>query len=68
MYHHLWSNGPKEVLEMADYTFDGHFGKPIPSYPPRTVLADYIKGRVNKSELLKTTRFNCTVIGLRYNP
>src|SRR5690625_3242843 len=35
MYKYLWSNGPKECLEFADYTFDEHFGKPLSSYPPR---------------------------------
>jgi trimethylamine monooxygenase len=42
MYRYLWSNGPKEVLEFADYTFDHHFKQPIPSFPPREVLYDYI--------------------------
>ena len=45
MYRYLWSNGPKEVLEFADYTFDHHFKQPIPSFPPREVLYDYIVGR-----------------------
>ena len=45
MYRYLWSNGPKECLEFADYTFDEHFGKAIPSFPPREVLYDYILGR-----------------------
>ena len=49
MYRYLWSNGPKECLEFADYTFEEHFGKPIGSYPPRAVLWDYIKGRVEKA-------------------
>ena len=44
MYRHLWSNGPKECLEFADYTFEEHFGFPIPSFPPREVLFDYITG------------------------
>ena len=35
MYRYLWSNGPKECLEFADYTFEDHFDKPIPSFPPR---------------------------------
>ena len=48
MYRYLWSNGPKECLEFADYTFEEHFGKPIASYPPRAVLWDYIKGRVEE--------------------
>ena len=42
MYRYLWSNGPKECLEFADYSFDEHFGHPIPSFPPREVLYDYI--------------------------
>jgi len=48
MYRHLWSNGPKECLEFPDYTFMDHFKKPIPSFPPRAVLQDYILGKANK--------------------
>ena len=40
MYRYLWSNGPKECLEFGDYSFDEHFGKAIPSFPPREVLRD----------------------------
>lgn len=61
MYRYLWSNGPKECLEFADYTFEEHFGKPIASYPPREVLWDYIKGRVEKADVRKYIRFNCPV-------
>jgi trimethylamine monooxygenase len=32
MYRYLWSNGPKEGLEFADYSFEEHFGKQIASY------------------------------------
>lgn len=53
MYRHLWSNGPKECLEFADYTFEEHFKKPIPSFPPREVLHDYIMGRVKRSGVEK---------------
>ena len=53
MYRYLWSNGPKECLEFADYSFDEHFGKPIPSFPPREVLYNYIVGRVSKGNLKK---------------
>ncbi len=49
MYRYLWSNGPKEGLEFADYSFEEHFGKQIASYPPREVLFDYIQGRVKKA-------------------
>ena len=44
MYKHLWSNGPKECLEYPDYTFDDHYGKAIPAFPPRLVLRDYMEG------------------------
>lgn len=57
MYRYLWSNGPKECLEFADYTFDEHFGKPIASFPPREVLADYIKGRVEKAGVRDWCKF-----------
>ena len=29
MYRYLWSNGPKECLEFADYYFEEHFDYPI---------------------------------------
>jgi trimethylamine monooxygenase len=61
MYRYLWSNGPKECLELADYSFEEHFGRPIPSYPPRAVLRDYIMGRVAKSNMRQYVRFNTAV-------
>lgn len=61
MYRNLWSNGPKEVLEFADYSFDKHFGKPISSYPPREVLWDYINGRLRDSDVKKHVRFATVV-------
>ena len=61
MYRYLWSNGPKECLEFADYSFEEHFGKPIASYPPRAVLWDYIKGRVEKARVRKWVRFSTPV-------
>jgi trimethylamine monooxygenase len=61
MYRYLWSNGPKEVLEFADYTFEEHFGKPIPSFPPREVLYHYITGRAEKDELRRFIQFNTAV-------
>jgi len=57
MYRYLWSNGPKEGLEFADYTFDEHFGRPIASYPPRAVLFDYIKGRVERAGVRDWIKF-----------
>ena len=67
MYRYLWSNGPKECLEFADYTFEEHFGRPIGSYPPRAVLWDYIKGRVEKSGVRKWVRFNSPVRMVTYS-
>ncbi len=66
MYRYLWSNGPKECLEFADYSFDEHFGQPIPSFPPREVLYDYIIGRANKGNLRKYIKFNTTVTNVTY--
>lgn len=67
MYRYLWSNGPKEGLEFADYTFEEHFGKPIASYPPRAVLFDYIEGRVKKAGVRNKIRFNTNVRDVRYD-
>lgn len=67
MYRYLWSNGPKECLEFADYTFEEHFGKPIASYPPREVLWDYIKGRVEKSNVRDWCRFRTAVRKVEYS-
>jgi len=67
MYRFLWSNGPKECLEFADYGFEEHFGRPIPSYPPRAVLHDYIKGRLAKSGVREKIRFHSAVRGVRYD-
>ncbi len=61
MYRYLWSNGPKECLEFIDYSFEDHFGRPIGSFPPRPVLADYIKGRAEKSNIRELVRFNTSV-------
>lgn len=61
MYRNLWSNGPKEALEFADYTFDEHFGRPISSYPPRPVLWDYIAGRLAKTQVRDLIRFQTAV-------
>ena len=61
MYRYLWSNGPKEGLEFADYSFEEHFGKQIASYPPRAVLFDYIEGRVKKADVRDWIRFETAV-------
>ncbi len=67
MYRYLWSNGPKECLEFADYGFEEHFDHPIASYPPREVLWDYIKGRVEKAGVRDKIRFNTIVRDVRFD-
>ena len=67
MYRYLWSNGPKEGLEFADYSFEEHFGRPIASYPPRAVLFDYIEGRVKKADVRNQIRFSTTVRNVSFN-
>lgn len=67
MYRYLWSNGPKEGLEFADYSFEEHFGKQIASYPPRAVLFDYIEGRVQKAGVRDWIRFSTAVRWVDYD-
>lgn len=66
MYRYLWSNGPKECLEFADYTFLEHFKQPIPSYPPREVVHDYIKGRIEKANVMDWVQLNTVVHDVKY--
>jgi len=67
MYRYLWSNGPKECLEFPFYTFEKHFGKPIPSFPPREVLYDYLKGRWSQEDIRKYVKFSTVVRDVEYN-
>ena len=67
MYRYLWSNGPKECLEFADYSFDEHFKKSIPSFPPREVLQNYILGRAKNSDIKKYIKFNTLVTNVEAN-
>lgn len=66
-YRYLWSNGPKECLEMADYTFADHFGGAIPSFPPRAVLESYIKGRAAKEDLNRYIKCSTVVSSVDYD-
>jgi trimethylamine monooxygenase len=67
MYRYLWSNGPKEGLEFAYYSFEEHFGKQIASFPPRAVLFDYIQGRVVKANVRDWIRFRTPVRFVRHD-
>ena len=45
MYDGMWINGPKELFEFGDYTFDEHYaGTAMPSYLTRTQVLHYIHG------------------------
>ncbi|XP_060586115.1 trimethylamine monooxygenase-like [Ruditapes philippinarum] len=64
MYTNLFTNGAKEFHEYPDYTFEDHFKKAIPSFPPRTVIRDYFEGRwtqKGKANLKKYIKFNNVV-------
>lgn len=61
MYEHLWSNAPKEALEIQHYTFNDHFGQALPGYPPRPVILDYIMGRAQKYNVFEWVTFNTLV-------
>merc|ERR1712193_368196 len=67
MYRYLWSNGPKEALELPDYTFEDHYGRAIPSFPPREVLFDYLQGRWKKMDLKKHINFKTVVRMVTFN-
>ena len=54
-------------MEFADYTFDQHFKQPIPSFPPREVLYDYITGRAKDGDLKKYIQFNTAVRHVAYD-
>ena len=67
MYKHLCSNGPKEALEFPDYSFEEHFGKCIPSFPPRPVLLDYIKAYFTKFQIENWIRFSTVVRDVKFD-
>ena len=68
MYRYLWSNAPKEALEFPDYQFEQHFGKQIPSFPPREVLLNYLQGRWKVYNLRRFIKFRHVVREVKYNP
>jgi len=67
MYRYLWTNAPKECLELPHYTFQDHFGKPMSSYPPREVLYEYLTGRWKKENARKWIKFNTVVRDVVYD-
>ena len=67
MLRYLWSNGPKECLELPHYTFEEHYKQPIPSFPPREVLFDYLQGRWKKEDVKRFINFSSIVKDVVYN-
>ena len=57
----------RNALEFADYTFDHHFKQPIPSFPPREVLYDYITGRAKDAGVRPWIQFNTAVRHVTYD-
>jgi cation diffusion facilitator CzcD-associated flavoprotein CzcO len=69
MYEALWTNGSKENIEFYDYTFDEHFGRPLPVYMPRQPILEYMIGRVTKhcpDFFEKYIQFNTSVVSVRF--
>jgi len=69
MYESLWTNGHKEPMEFFDYTFDEHFGRPMPVYMCRQHMLNYMLCRVTSKEDIfkKYVRFNATVTSVSYD-
>jgi trimethylamine monooxygenase len=67
MYHNSWTNILKEFSEIVDYSFDKHFGQPITSVLPRSVMADYIRGYGNQNNIRQYIRFNTIVRWISYS-
>ena len=61
MYRDLVINSPGENLEFFDYSYQKHFGKEITSFPVRSVMLDYFKGRYNYPEITNACKFNHSV-------
>ncbi|KAI1695149.1 flavin-binding monooxygenase-like domain-containing protein [Ditylenchus destructor] len=61
MYRNLWTIGPKECVELADYSFVEHFGKSVPSFMPRAAMWDYLNGNMGASNIKHWFRFKHSV-------
>jgi len=67
MYRYLWSNSPKECLEFPQYTFEDHFGKAVPSFPPRPAMYDYLQGRFSLEDTKPYIKFEHVVKDVFYD-
>jgi len=69
MYEALWTNGPKELFEFFDYTFQDYFNQSLPVFLPRKFVLDYILERVqhNNPNFFSSAKFNTEVQNVQYN-
>lgn len=70
IYPHLMTNVPKEVMEYPDYTFQQHFGRPMPSYVDAKTTREYLEARMKRGgqrDLLQVIKFSTVVRGIKYN-
>ena len=68
MYRHLYTNLPKECTEFSDYTYDEHFGRPVPSYLNREQTRDYFIGRQKGLNIRDYIHFETAVRYVEHNP
>ena len=62
MYYDLWTNNPKEMTEYPDYTYETHFGKPVPSFFPGPVMKDYFMGKMDIKNNFNLCYFQVLII------
>ncbi len=69
MYEALWTNGPCQGIEFADYTFEEHFQKKaLPIFLPRSAVLPYLLKRVTRNcpTFFDSVRFNTCVQCIDY--
>jgi len=67
MYRYHQTNGLNEFLEFENYSFLEHFGHLITSYPPRSIMLDYLQGWIKKMGGDKFITVNRKVLSVTYN-
>lgn len=67
MYRYHQTNGLNEFLELPGYPFFEHFGHLITSYPPRSVILDYLVGWTKKMGGDKNIVVNRKVLSVSYD-
>jgi len=67
MYQGLWTNVPKEIIELPGYSFEEHYGKQMQSYLPRHVVTDYLQGRYAKADINSMVKFSTRVMDVQYD-